>query len=168
MIIAIPVLSLMGKIHGVKLFMIHMLAILSTLWLTFANQVRSSSFSTAHNNAIIVQQGYQQVRGGNSGISSARINTAIAGACVLFVTNLLAALIIELDSAAVSDEIHVAAPSGKGVRVVLCWCCCFNACINRPRLSPSCRCRRRLPLRPRRPCDTRGVLWERPYMYRQL
>lgn len=39
-IIAIPVLSLMGKIHSVKLFMIHMLAILSTLWLTFANQVR--------------------------------------------------------------------------------------------------------------------------------
>lgn len=38
-IIAIPALSLMGKIQQVKLFMIHMLAILSTLWLTFANRV---------------------------------------------------------------------------------------------------------------------------------
>lgn len=43
-IIAIPVLSLMGKIHSVKLFMIHMLAILSTLWLTFANTVCRAAY----------------------------------------------------------------------------------------------------------------------------
>lgn len=112
-------------------------------------------------------QGYVQMRSGNSGVSSSRLNTAIAGACVLFVTNLLAALIIELDSAAGSDEITVAAPSAKGVRVLLwCWCC-FNACINRPRLSPSCRCQR--PPRPLlRPCKYNGHVSVRgavTYMY---
>lgn len=64
------------------------------------------------------------MRAGNSGVSSARINTAIAGACVLFITNLLAALIIELDAAtAASEEITVAAPSGKGVRLLMLFVC---------------------------------------------
>lgn len=81
------------------------------------------------------------MRAGNSGVASARLNTAIAGACILFITNLLAALIIELDSAVASDEITVAAPSAKGVRV----CCCVGICkrINRPRPLPSCRCQPR-------------------------
>ncbi len=58
-------------------------------------------------------QGYQAVRGGGTGISSSRYNTAIAGACVLFATNLLAALMIELDSNTDSEVVIPGPTTGK-------------------------------------------------------
>jgi polyferredoxin len=91
-IIAIPLLSVMGLLKRLRASMIGMLAIMSTIWLWAANEA------------------YHVVRGPS--VNKSRWNTLVAGACMLFITNVFAMFLIDFDGSDDSSVIDAAPTKG--------------------------------------------------------